>query len=303
MKKKINVNILPTFKTNKVNEYTKFDHTDNSVGDLVIYDDLLEKLSVEYEINGIKISGGEISNLSDLYFDFLYNIVKLHSKNISVYTNFETFNKALINGIDIIDVEYNFTKENKEIVFKNIKAAIQIGKIININAIDIACTYNYVEDNIDLLNKLNIKSFEILPFQPTKYTKAKYKKDQSFDNIVLDYVNYSYQMNFAFKNKLQLDGILPIQSYNTFTVYLTPHNKYATAKYTKDNKMYLQEFDTIEELYKDLDCTYKKQEEYCNKCKVKLKCLANEYKNFDRTDGKCCGFSDLLYTYSKEKDV
>ena len=101
-------------------DYTMFDPEDKSVGDLVIYDELLGMLAKKYSIEQITVSGGEISLLSDLYFDLLYNILKLYTKNIHIHTDFNTFNAALINGVDIITVPYNFT-ENENINFlKNI---------------------------------------------------------------------------------------------------------------------------------------------------------------------------------------
>ena len=78
MKQKIHVNLIPLYKTNKVDVYTKYDYADESVADLVICDQLLEQLSKKYTLNGISINGGEISLLSDLYFDLLYKIVNLY---------------------------------------------------------------------------------------------------------------------------------------------------------------------------------------------------------------------------------
>ena len=279
MKQKIHVNLIPLYKTNKVDAYTKYDYTDESVADLVICDQLLEQLSKKYILNGISINGGEISLLSDLYFDLLYKIVNLYSNNVKVYTNFIQFSKALISGTDIISLTYNFTDEPS--VFKNIKAAIQVGKIINIQTVDKACNKETPESIIAILNGLNIKSWEITP-------------EDCFKDTLLKFLKHSSSMNFAFHNKLQLDGLVDVDSYDIQNVYITPHNKYALKENNK-----LVEFDDIDILAKELNKIKEKQTDYCDECKVKLKCMANYYKVADYTLDSDCSFSDLIYTYSK----
>lgn len=278
MKQRIYVNLIPTYKTDIIDEYTRYDTKDTSVGDLVLYDELLGQLNKTYTIENISVSGGEIALLSDLYFDLLYKILKLYTSNIKVYTHFNQFNKALINGVDIINVQYNFTDTPN--LFKNIKAAIQIGKIINIQTIDKACLKDNPETIIATLNNLNIKSWEIVP--STCFSEAIYR-----------FLGFSKIMNFAFHNKLQLDGLVDIDNYDIQNVYLTPHNKFAI----KVNSI-LKEIDTLDELKIELNKTKEKQEEYCDDCRVKLKCMANYYKDFTTDSESPCSFSDLIYKYA-----
>ena len=282
MKQKVYVNLIPTYKTDIVDEYTEYNSEDTSVGDLVLYDDLLEQLSKIYTIESISVSGGEIALLSDLYFDLLYKILKLYTQNIKVYTHFNQFNKALINGVDIINVKYNF-KDTPDL-FKNIKAAIQIGKIINIQTIDKACLTDKPEAIIATLNSLNIKSWEIIP-------------SNCFKEAIYTFLKFSKSMNFAFHNKLQLDGLVDIDNYDIQNIYLTPHNKFAI----KVNNE-LKEVNNIDELKTELIKNKERQEEYCDDCKVKLKCMANYYKTSEYAQDSECNFSDLIYTYSKDKE-
>ena len=44
------------------------------------------------------------------------------------------------------------------------------------------------------------------------------------------------------------------------------------------------------------------QEEYCKSCKIKLKCMANYNKYFSNNTDSCCGFSNLIYKYSTQKE-
>lgn len=297
MKQKVHITIIPTYKIDQVNDYTMFDSSDNSVGDLVTYEHLLEEIKKQYNIEKISVRGGEIALLSDLYFDLLYRIINLYTKNVEVYTHFNTFNPALINGVDVITVPYNFTEKEDLTFLKNIKAAIQIGKIINIQTLDVACENENPNAIITMLNKMNIKSWEIIPYQTTEYTNAISHGYECFENCVLKFIKYTPKMNFAFHNKLQLDGIIQATNYDIENIYLTPHNKLALAFY--DNSVFkLKEYDTLDELTIDLNKNIEKQDKYCDTCKVKLKCMANYYKNFNLESNSCPGFSNLIYKYA-----
>ena len=297
MKQKVHINIIPTYKIDQLTEYTMFDSSVTNVGDLVTYEHLLEDIKKRYSIEKISVMGGEIALLSDLYFDLLYRIINLYTKEIEVYTHFNTFNPALINGVDVITVPYNFTEKENTAFLKNIKAAIQTGKIINIQTLDIACENENPNAIITMLNKMNIKSWEIIPYQATKYTQIKSKGYECFEDTVLKFSKYANKMNFAFHNKLQLEGIIQTENYDIESIYFTPHNKLALAAYEND-LFTLKEYDTLDELTTDLNKNIEKQEEYCKACKVKLKCMANYYKNFNITSKSCCGFSDLIYKYA-----
>ena len=299
MKQKIAVNLIPTYKTDTIDLYTRFNPKDSTIGDLVIYDQMLHELNKNFEIERISVLGGEISLLSDLYFDLLYSLLKLHTNNIIVHTNFKHFNKALINGTDIITVDYNFTDVPE--VFKNIKAAIQIGKIINIQTLDVACQKETPRTSVTVLNGLNIKSWEIVPYIKTVYSKIMTPDYGHFEKIVLSYLKISNNMNFAFHNKLQLEGIISNNNYEIGTVYLTPYNKFALEDYTNDNFV-LTEFEDFEQFLQHYNQTQIKQAQQCKDCKVKLKCLANYYRYPSSSKESCCGFSNLIYTYSKHKE-
>lgn len=300
MKEKICIHLIPTYKNIYLDKYTFYNATDTSVGDLAQYDRLLEKLAYQYEINQIIIDGGEISNLSDLYFDLLYKIVKLYTTNIKICTSFKTFNSSLINGTDVITVKYNFIKD--ETIFKNIKAAIQIGKIINIETFDIACINENPIELITQLNKLNIKTFEIIPYIKTKYTNTllNYTSDV-FEKSILNLLPYTNEMNFAFYNKLQLDGLIINNNYEQQTIYITPNNKYAIENYTTDF-FELIELDDLSLLISTLQKQKELQKEYCRNCHVKLKCMANYYKPFIKAKDSSCDFSKLIYQYSAKKE-
>ena len=77
MKEKIRIHLIPTYKATYIDGYELYNPKDTTVGDLVKYDKLLEQLTYSYDIEQIIVEGGEISLLSDLYFDLLYNVVKV----------------------------------------------------------------------------------------------------------------------------------------------------------------------------------------------------------------------------------
>ena len=101
-KEKIDLIILPT-----LNYHEKL-QTDNILS-LLSIEHLLNNLIKTYYINSITIDGGEISTLSDFYFDFLFKLLKLYTKQIKVYTDFLFVNKSLLNNTDILQADISIS--------------------------------------------------------------------------------------------------------------------------------------------------------------------------------------------------
>ena len=173
MKQTIRLYIIPTYKNPYVDEYYLFDQNNKNTLDVVWLDNALIELKNNYNILQTEICGGEITVLSDFYFNILFQLIKMNCNKIIVSTNFIDFNKSIINLCDIINVKYNFNgySKYKTVVYNNIKAAIAENKIINLKSLDISCKNNHkliIED----LNRLKIKSWEIIPYHQSIYSKA-----------------------------------------------------------------------------------------------------------------------------------
>lgn len=297
MKKNINLIILPLYRCNQNCPYCLFGHLKNTTNtlDLVELDTKLTELSLHFNIQDITIDGGEISLLSDIYFDLLYKLIRTYNKKIQVITNFIEYNKSLINGADVIEVGYNPNGYSlqSDIIKTNIKAASAIGKIIKVKSLDVACEIK--PDNIITeLNDLKIKSWEIIPYQKTKYTNILKKSPEYFEKIINSYINKIKQMNFSFINKLEIDGIIKRNNYDTKTIYITPMNKYGIGVYT-NAEFEIKEYENIIELQEEILKQENKQAIKCKDCNNKTKCLANRYCNLDDiTKFSCPGFKNLI---------
>ena len=119
MKKSIRVHIIPTYKSNQNDIYDFFNqfYKNDEILDLVWLNNTLDELDKKFIISKYEIEGGEISLLSDFYFELLYNLLKIHCKKIITTTNFINFNKGIINLSDIINVIYNFNLHDTLIQF------------------------------------------------------------------------------------------------------------------------------------------------------------------------------------------
>lgn len=296
MKKSIRVHIIPTYKSNQNDIYNFFNQfiKNEKVLDLVWLNDVLDELDKKFIITKYEIEGGEISLLSDFYFELLYNLLKIHCKKIIITTNFINFNKGIINYSDIINIMYNFNLHdtlNKQI-FKNIKAATNSNKIINVKTTDISLKGDEIQ-NINILNNLNIKSWEIIPFYDEKdYT--------IFENIIKNYLKYTKIMKFAFQNELQLKNILNLNNYETLDVYLLPENKYGI-KIFQNNKLELEKFDNIEDLSKKLIEMEILHDNFCKKCTSKIKCMSNYFFNHTYIGKSCSGFKNLITDFENKE--
>ena len=249
----IRLNILPLYRCNQNCQACPYvcSNDKTQTMDLAWLDSALSNMSREFDIAQILLSGGEVSLLSDLYLDMLYQICKMYSKKIYVETRFIRPKKAILNNFDIINVRYDFDTTNpfKQDIFADIKAAVSVGKIINLKTLDIFCQKDKASI-VSQINSLKVKSWEIIPYHQTKDSIIKFKDYSFFEKTIKDYLALSGNMKFAFQNKLQLENILPIDNYNIKTVYLTPNNMYALQEFDDQNNFSLKEFSNINEKMK-----------------------------------------------------
>ena len=296
MKDNVNLVILPLYRNKESSPYDLFNFCKDNKNtlNLSFLEESLLKLSNSYDFNKISIEGGEISELSDFYFDLLFNLIKLYTNKIIVHTNFMEYNPSLINRADVINVDFNFDKyQTKPTQVKNnIKAAVNIGKIVNINSLDVRLGNNELE-NIVTLNRLGIKSWKIVPYHQSG-NNPKQKPYSEFEKIVLNYLDLTKHMNFSFINKLELDGIIENHNFPIKTIYITPNSKFGVGSFDKTNKFSIEEYETIEELKKSLLKKQTDQILLCDGCTHYMNCLADKYFNPYYVGKSCSGFKDLI---------
>ena len=301
-KSKLALSINPLYRCNSNCPFCYLGSLKDNVNvlDLNYLMDTLNNISFRYCIESIDIYGGEVSLLSEFYFDILVKLCKTYSKNVSITTNFIDFNKPIINNFDTIGVSLDFNnfRSNQEKVYNNIKAAIQSGKVINVLSLDISCQSNE-DEIIDTLNNLKIQSWKIIPYSKSKENKLKFKGYQYFENTVKKFLSLNNKMKFSFINKLELDGIINENYYETYHFYITPNNKVALLEFNDDNEEYFHEFDTLDELYDGLKNEQFQKDEYCKNCSIKNKCLA-EHFNYKYKGESCSGYKNLIIDYEKD---
>ena len=197
-----------------------FNEESDEVLDLTKLTTRLEELDRNVIIDKIDIKPSDISVLSDTYFDLLYHLCLTATMKVSVWTWLLDFSKPLVNDCDMLNVSYDFysaTDEIKKKVAKNIEAVQSNGKIINLKTLSFYVREQDPKKIIEEINKLGVKSWEILPCTDGYV---------STEEVIKDYLKLSNKMNFAFQNKLQLDGILLGENYNTNKVFILPNGNY-----------------------------------------------------------------------------
>lgn len=304
MKESIKLVILPLYRIENDYPYYLFSkyRNDSNTLNLAWLEKELVRLDYKFNITSTSIEGGEISKLSDIYFDVLFKLLKTYKLEVKTSTEFINYNPSLINGVDIINVIYNFNNYSaeSELVKKNIIAATSIGKIINVESLDIS-----VEDNpldiISTLNKLNIKSWKILPYHQNLFTSIKFKGYDFFEKIIKQYLKLSNCMQFSFLNKLQLENVINDNNFPINTIYITPNNKYGLINFDKNNNIDLIEYEDLDELEKNLNIQQNQQILLCKDCKYKTNCLAERYFNPNYIGKSCSGFKNLLNFENKGK--
>lgn len=244
MKNTLNLIILPLYRIENDYSFSIYNCLNNTESTLSLewLEKILSKLFYKFNISQISIEGGEISLLSDIYFDLLFKLLKIYTKKISISTDFINFKQSLINDVNTINVLYNFNI-NSDIVYKNIKAATSIQKNINVKSIDYFVNDNYL-NKIHILNKLKIKSWEIIPYQKTKNNNLEYSKDL-YKNTIDNYLKYLDNMQFNFINTNTKTNIIE-------SIYITPNNKLGLGKLNSNNEFFIEEYDSLDELEKNL---------------------------------------------------
>lgn len=297
MKESIKLVILPFYEipTETCYDITFGLKNISSPLDLVWLESNLSSLIYKYNIDSISIEGNDLSKSSEIYFDVLFKLLKTYTKKLTISSDFKNYNKALINGADIIDVLYNFnnfTEDNIEIK-NNIKAAIAVGKIINIKSLDISVEKDELEV-ISELNKIGIKSWKIIPYQQTKNSLIPFKGNMFFESIVKKYLKLVEYMQFSFINKLQIDNVIENNNFPINTVYITFNNKFGLGCFDKNNNYFIQEYNTLDELENYLKIQQSQQILICDKCKFKKNCLADRYFNPNDIKLSCSGYKNLI---------
>lgn len=295
MKDSIKLVILPIYNEMDSLINPLFFNLNNTVLDLSWLDESLIKLDHKYKFIDISIEGYDIFQLSDIYFDILFKLLKTYSKKIIVNTDFSQYKRALINGADVINVNFNFNLETEEskIVENNIKAASSTGKIININSLDISVNDNKL-DIISNLNKMKIKAWKILPYYQTKYSILENHTLENYETTLQEYLKLSNLMQFSFINKLELDNVIPNKNFPIKTVYITPNNKFGLGKFDDKNRFFIEEYEDIESLEKNLEKQQNEQILICKDCKYKINCLADRYFNPANKTKHCDGLKSLI---------
>lgn len=295
-KKPLNLVIQPTYRCNKNCPFCLYGQFKNNTETLSLseLENILDYLSRSFEIKTIKISGGEISILGEFYIDLLLRLCKLYTKDLQIFTNLKSLNKIILNNCDSLNVSLNFNKYDADIkeTIENIKV-ISNKKSINIKTLDRSCKDN-TDKIIDLLNSLNIKSWEIIPYHHTEFLPFKSNSYSNYELVVEQYLRMYREMKFSFLNKLQLEGIYKKDNYNTPVIYITPNNKIAMQVFDNANNFSLKELEdytTITESYVNYE---KSRDNYCSKCTSKLKCLTNYFFNTNYTGPSCSGGKDFI---------
>lgn len=250
-KEKIDLIILPT-----LNYHEKL-QTDNILS-LLSIEYLLNNLIKTYYINSITIDGGEISTLSDFYFDFLFKLLKLYTKQIKVYTDFLFVNKSLLNNTDIINIKYSKHLEKfQEKIDNNIKIASNINQNLNIKLLDTDINFN-IYNFILKLNQLKIKSLEIID------TKFINKNTISCKENIIRFLSYKKDMEFGFINYNIIKKITPNDIFLP-KLYLLPDNTLSFDKtidkdifneFISTNKYDLTSYDDIYKKFKNKPSLY-----------------------------------------------
>ena len=102
-------------------------------------------------------------------------------------------------------------------------------------------------------------------------------------------------MQFSFQNKLELEGIINNNNFPINTVYITPNSKFGLGKIDDFGYFYIEEFEDINELEKNLKKAQSQQILLCKGCKYQSNCLADRYFNKEcLTKTTCSGYKDLI---------
>ena len=295
-KSQIRLVILPISKNNHDSSnclfYTgcKYD----CILDIVWLDNALFEISKNFVIQKIDIVGTGFNFLSEIYFDFLFNVLKLWHKKMYVYTDFKALNPALINNYNSINVLFDFNTDLsvQRKVLAHIKAADNTDKVINLKVFDQDCNSLSPHHFINILNSMYIKSFEIIPFYPIEGTNQQFKGFTYFENTVKTYLKLADKMQFAFQNKLQIEKVLTLDNYNVTPIYITPDRKFGIQKF-RNNHLFIEKTDNIQELIKKVTEMENFRDNFCRKCTSSMRCLANYFVDLEESQSSCCGFKGL----------
>ena len=277
-KKRVDINLLKT-RLSEVNSYNKITHID--------------------------LYGGELLLLPESYIIDLLSVLEKFTDNINIITNLSRPVKDWMLKDNItLSVSWDYQcRERWDNVLQNI---IATPKNIHILMVASECMVNWSIEKMyeahDIFDRIqNIKSVEIKPYS-TNQANAQPVTFIDYENLVKKWLNiYNTDHSYEFVNDRLINNVLSLEanSYSDDHVYINPNGNFAVLTFDDNDNEQFTELHTLSEYH---DWTIQEKErirnnEFCNTCSYKAKCLSEHLREVTNINESCNGFKHLLDWY------
>lgn len=263
----------------------------------------LTEISSAKIIKHIDLYGGEIGLIPvETLQEYLTTFRFFFQGKINVITNLSAIH-PLFHSEDVeLTVSWDYLgRESHERVYENMKKLTQkfhvliLGseRVVNMSGPELS-------EMISLLNQLpHLSTVEIKPYSENLHRHQKVTF-RDFEMFVQRWIELKEKFRFEFINEVKIQDSLgkKYSSWSDDHLYLTPEGKYAVLEFTKDNKEYFHEVDSLEEYEKWAESEKLKvtTNPFCTKCEYLGSCLSEHLQEV-MEEGSCNGFKGLLDWY------
>lgn len=305
-KKSIVVSINPTYYCNFRCSFCYLGDmlSDKTTIPLERVTELLNQLSMQYDIDHIDIYGGEITALSDEYAEGLIDILSLFSERITIISNFSRVPSYFYRDNVDMTASYDYkARQDHDKVHQNM---VNFNKQLDVLMLASKAFLRFdAETVINKLNEIpNLTSVEIKPYSTNQFNQQDVSfKD--FEELVKSYIIRQGQMNFEFCNIGLIESVLEKErnSFSDDHIYITPNGKYGVLEFDENDNEFFMELDTVQD-YINWTKTEKlrvSENSYCSTCEYYGSCLSEHLREVTDISKSCNGFKHLIDWYRDEQ--
>lgn len=268
--------------------------------DLVKLDQQLTKVG---PITQVDIYGGEAGTLPAHYGDELVNIVKWHTKNINVISNFSVIPDWFHRPDITVSASYDWTfRQHHEKVLNNIIGFSKQVPVLML-ATEELCSVD-PREIAQILNSIrNIKSLEVKPYSVNQFNQFGMNWN-IFEEWIKQWL--ALDLKFELVNRTLLENSVN-KLYNAYSdnhLYIGPDGEFSVLDFDLNDREYFKHIRDIDE-YRAWVAKERNMVEgnkFCSSCEWQGHCMTEHYRDVKSLDHSCNGFKHLLDWYARLED-
>lgn len=258
-----------------------------------------QQLTQAGPIEHIDVYGGEPATLPVDYALDMLAVLKQHTNNINVISNFSVVPDWFHRDDISISASYDWTfRQNHDKVLNNIIGFSRPVPVLMLATQEL-CQID-PREIAAILNRINtVRSLEIKPYSTNQYNQ--HNMDWTvFEEWIKTWM--SIELNFEFVNRQQLEKSVK-KLYNAYSdnhLYIGPDGSFSVLDFDLNDREYFRKMKNLDEYRQWVQAEQRmvQNNKFCSQCTWQGHCATEHYRNVRSLDRSCNGFKNLLDWYA-----